>query len=158
MSGRLGQSGNQHSAEIKRTADSEVATIQSISLESSFPPVAWLRECNELHPGFAKRYLDDLIDERQAITAVEIEHVRHSHTIQSRGQIYGLVIGLAGICASFAISYFAKDPVTASIVGGTTVVSLVVVFITGHWAKPKTDQSDDKQSSKPAPKNLGKNS
>ena len=99
MSGRLGQSGNQHSAEIKRTADSEVATIQSISLESSFPPVAWLRECNELHPGFAKRYLDDLIDERQAITAVEIEHVRHSHTIQSRGQIYGLVIGLAGICA-----------------------------------------------------------
>lgn len=159
MTDRPRHSGKQSSAQIKKDGESEelVATIQSISLESSFPPVAWLRECDLLCPGFAKRYLDDFVEERQTITTVEIEHVRHTHTIQLRGQNFGLTIGLAGIFGSFAVSYLAKDPVTASILGGSTVVCLVAAFVTGRLANPKSDKEDEKSAPKSVPKNIGKN-
>lgn len=156
MTDRPRQSGKQSSAQIKKNGDAEELIVQSVSLESSFPPIAWLRECDQLNPGYAKRYLDDLIEERQKITAVEIEHVRHMHSIQARGQKYGLIVGLAGLTASFAISYFGQDTVTASVVGGSTVLGLVGAFITGRLLIPNNNQDDDKSVSKPVPKNIEK--
>ena len=162
MTDRPSHRGNQSKAQIsKGQGDAVEATFESVSLDSSFPPVTWLLECDQHNPGFMKQFLDDFLDERTKIANAELAHVEHVHKTQSRGQIFGLTIALFGISASFCISYFAKDPVTASIVGGSTVLGLVATFVTGKWIRPnigdetKPELSTSAGSKKPSQKNLG---
>lgn len=104
--------GNQSKAQISKTDQGAVATFETVSLDSNFPPVSWLLECDQPNSGFMKRYLDDFLDERTKIADAEIAHVKHVHQTQRCGQIFGLTIGLFGITTTFLTSYFAKDPVT----------------------------------------------
>lgn len=60
-----------------------------------------------------------------------------------RGQLMGLVVALcAFVIAGLAVVY--KQPVAAGIIGGTTVVGLVGVFVIGRWptAKSVDERSD----------------
>lgn len=137
-------SGKQSSAKIEQTEKgSAVITIDSVSLESSYPPVNWLKEVDQLDPGFAARYLASFLDEREKITAAELAHIRHVELTQRLGQVFGLVMGISGLTAAFLIAYLAKDPTTASIVGGATVLGLVGVFVTGRIVNPKQQQHPD---------------
>lgn len=55
------------------------------------------------------------------------------------GQNFGLILGVLGLlCAGF-LGYTGHDTV-ASIIGGSTVIGLVSVFITGHWLSQKKSQ------------------
>jgi hypothetical protein len=137
-------SGKQSSAKIGQSEKgSAVITIDSVSLDSSYPPVNWLKEVDQFDKGFAARYLASFLDEREKITAAEIAHIRHVELTQRRGQLFGLVMGTSGLITAFLISYLANDAVTASIVGGTTVLGLVTVFVTGRIANPKREQHPD---------------
>jgi uncharacterized membrane protein len=50
------------------------------------------------------------------------------------GQIFGLIIGLAGLgLATFAAVH--DQPWFGSIIGGSTLVSLVSVFVYARWAE-----------------------
>ena len=157
MTDRLRQSGNQSSAKIKKVGDSEELVVQHTSLESSFPPTSWLRECDAINPGYAKLFLDDIVDERQKVTLVEIEHVRHLHFMQKSGQVCGVLVCLASLFTCFSLSYWANDQVTASIVGGGTVVSLASIFVLGRLVRQKSEQDNEKLVPKAAQKNIKKN-
>ena len=60
---------------------------------------------------------------------------RRSAAEVRRGQLYGLVIGLAGLSSAVATAYF-NQPTVASILGGATVLGLVSTFILGRMLKP----------------------
>lgn len=156
MTDRPRQSGRQSSARIQKVGDSEELVVQHTSLESSFPPTSWLRECDAINPGYAKRFLDDIVDERQKVTLVEIEHVRHLHFMQKSGQVCGVLVCLAALFTCFSLSYWANDQVTASIVGGGTVVSLVSIFVLGRFVRQKSEQDNEKLVPKAAQKNIKK--
>lgn len=53
-----------------------------------------------------------------------------------RGQYFGLTIALAGLITSIIALYFGSE-VVAGVIGGTTVVGLVTVFVTGRVIREK---------------------
>lgn len=55
-----------------------------------------------------------------------------------RGQYFGLTIALAGLITSIMALYFGSEAV-AGVIGGTTVVGLVTVFVTGRVIREKND-------------------
>ena len=57
------------------------------------------------------------------------------------GQFSGLLIGAIGLISSVMLAYFG-DTTTASIVGGTTVIGLVSIFV----IRLKNDQKDNSSS------------
>ncbi len=48
-----------------------------------------------------------------------------------RGQNYGLMIGLTGLIVSLVLAYLGHDAV-GGIIGGSTLVGLVTVFVVGR--------------------------
>jgi hypothetical protein len=57
-----------------------------------------------------------------------------------RGQYFGLIIGLAGFAACVA-GFWLGYPEPAAWLGGTTIVSLVTIFITGRFMRPAKPSS-----------------
>ena len=52
------------------------------------------------------------------------------------GQIFGLIIGLSGlVCSAYLASV--GDTVSSSVVGGSTVLGLVGIFVTGQYLQKK---------------------
>jgi hypothetical protein len=49
---------------------------------------------------------------------------------------------MAGLLASVA-AVILHDQVTAPLIGGTTVIGLVTVFVTGKWKESKQDLSNE---------------
>ena len=60
--------------------------------------------------------------------------------IQRRGQFFGLAIGLAALCVSGLALYFGFEN-SAMVIGGTTVVGLVSVFVIGRLASSSQPSS-----------------
>lgn len=50
---------------------------------------------------------------------------------RQRGQRFGLCIGLAGLCVAAFLGFSGHDWL-AGVIGGTTLVSLVAVFVLGR--------------------------
>jgi len=51
--------------------------------------------------------------------------------IQRRGQLFGLIIGLAALGTCISALYFGH-PATAGVLGSSTLVGLVAVFVIGR--------------------------
>jgi len=102
-----------------------------------------LREYNEIQPDFAERLL-----------RLTEEEARHRHEITRRsqsmaavetfiGQLFGLIVALSAFGASAWFAYLGH-PVSASVIGGTTILGLVSVFVTGRrWRQSETDEGDE---------------
>lgn len=69
------------------------------------------------------------------------EEASHTHTMERNalaaarseskyGQVFGLIIGISALSVS-AYALFLGHSTAAGIIGGTTVVGLVAVFVTG---------------------------
>jgi uncharacterized membrane protein len=103
------------------------------------PPPAILQGYEEIVPGAAERIL----------AMAESDTKKHQHAIEfaalaaaegevKRGQWFGFLIGgLALLCSILAL--FIGSPTVAAIIGGTTVIGLVSVFIIGRVVKPKDE-------------------
>jgi len=66
------------------------------------------------------------LEDEKLRAQIEIEHLKHKE--RSRGQFYGLLIGLAGMIIS-AYMVYSGNPTQATIFGSGTIVSLVAVFV-----------------------------
>ncbi|WP_156033178.1 hypothetical protein [Candidatus Magnetobacterium casense] len=53
---------------------------------------------------------------------------------RKRGQLYGLIIGLSALASAITCTALGH-PVVGGIIGGTTVVGLVTVFVVGGYKK-----------------------
>src|SRR5690606_39448599 len=106
------------------------------------PPPSELAAFDEIQPGFAERIM--VMAEEQAkhrkqleMKAVdaEIEDARSVRTQFRRGQIFGLIIAVLGLISAVliaAVNQTSGGAATASIVGGSTVLGLVGVFVIGR--------------------------
>jgi uncharacterized membrane protein len=95
-----------------------------------------LREFNEIVPGSADRIIT--MAEKQEDHRIEIESKVIESNIRNEklGVISGLVIGLAGLSCATICALYGHDWV-AGIIGGSTLVSLVSVFVIGKSKREK---------------------
>lgn len=107
-------------------------TVASVSIRSGpLPPSDELAAYDRLIPQGATRVL--AMAEKQQDHRISIEKVaiKSQHTQGERGQIFALIIASLAILAAVVVTLKGHD--TAGVVlGGSTVVSLVVVFVTGR--------------------------
>lgn len=125
------------------TSESDDATDDdSRSIFASFsgplPPPKWLAEYEHVHPGLGGMIATLMIDEakdrralRKAALDAEIEDAKAARSERSRGQTFGLIIGLFAITIGAVVSICGHGGAGAFI-GGGGVVGLVTVFITGR--------------------------
>ncbi|MEO5358180.1 MAG: DUF2335 domain-containing protein [Nitrospirae bacterium YQR-1] len=136
-----------------------VKTAQYLAHTGPIPDPVTLQGYERIIPGLAERIVkmaEDEVKHRHKIDDDEQKHRhkidndflslnRDSFNIESKerklGQIFGIIIGLAGLIASvICVSFNAQT--TASIIGGTTVVGLVTVFVVGEKLKSSKQSND----------------
>ena len=99
-----------------------------------------LKQYNDLLPGTAERLIS--MAERQSAHRIELEKKVISRQLEesTRGQYFGLIVALCFLAASYSLGMNGHDGL-AGVLGGTTLVSLVAVFVIG-----KKKQREDLQS------------
>jgi uncharacterized membrane protein len=96
------------------------------------PPPAILEGYERLVPGAAERILKMAESDTKHQQEIEFAALRAAEAEIKRGQIFGFVIGLTALGASM-LALAMGSPAVAGIIGGTTVVGLVSVFIVGRF-------------------------
>jgi uncharacterized membrane protein len=112
--------------------EKSVAHIQQTSFSGPMPPPAILEGYERLVPGAAERILTMAESDTKHQQAIELEALRAAAAEIKRGQIFGFVIGLTALGASM-LALAMGSPAVAGVIGGTTVVGLVSVFIIGRF-------------------------
>lgn len=113
--------------------------------QGPLPAPQILEQYNEIIPNAAERILimaEKDADFQRKITEKAIEIEANERRL---GQILGFFIGSMALSLS-AASLFLGHPAAASIIGGTTVVGLVAVFVTGRNLEEKKYENGDNQS------------
>jgi uncharacterized membrane protein len=121
--------------EVTRARPEKVNTqpgqvIVASSFSGPLPPPEVLEGYDRIFPGLAERLVR--MAEKQSDHRMELEKKAISAQLSesSRGQIFGLIIGLTGLILS---SYVIVNgyAISGSILGGATLVALVSVFVVG---------------------------
>ncbi len=111
--------------------------IQEKSHSGPLPDAETLIQYDSVIPSGADRIMK--MAEKQQSHRISIEsNVVLSQSSQSKlGQVFGLIIGLAGIGCGTYLASIGQD-VVGGIIAGGTVVSLVSVFVLGKKAQRKS--------------------
>jgi uncharacterized membrane protein len=119
-----------------RTSLEAVSFQMQVVRQGPLPDPEDLAKYNQIIPEGADRIMK--MAERQSAHRIEIEKtVINSQQVQSqRGQYFGLVAVFVGVGASVYLAMNGHD-VVAGVLGGTTVVSLAIAFITGRKAQQR---------------------
>lgn len=107
------------------------AQPKPVLLTAGLPPAEYLQAIESIVPGSAKQLLDAFERESEHRRLLEKRGLEAEIAFRGRGQVFGLVVCLA----SFSVVGFAaynQQPWIGSIVGGTTVVGLVSIFVLGR--------------------------
>lgn len=89
---------------------------------------------NKVIPNGAERIFE--WTREQSLHRMGIEHLAVSEQLKqdTRGQHYGLIIAVLGLVSATVLGALGHE-VTASVIGGGTLVALVTVFVTGKKAQ-----------------------
>jgi uncharacterized membrane protein len=128
---------------------------ESVSIRASpLPDPSELAAYNSIIPNGADRLLKMV--EAQSAHRIDMERIMitSKETQASRGQYFGLIIGLAGlICATYAA--LKGQPAFGGTIGSVTLVSLVSVFVYGQYQK-RQDLNQKRQETPPTLKKQNK--
>jgi uncharacterized membrane protein len=108
---------------------------------SRLPSPAQLAGYEKLVPNIGER----LVKLIEAQHAAEIEDARAQRRENRRGQLCGLTVGCFGLGSSVAIMWRAPNgagATAASVIGGATLVSMVIAFVIGRRVKSGQMASD----------------
>jgi len=107
-------------------------TVASVSIRSGpLPPSDELAAYNRLIPDGANRVLTMAEKQQDHRISIEKVAINSQHKQGERGQIFALIIACVAIMSAVAVTLLGHE--TAGVVlGGSTVVSLVAVFVTGR--------------------------
>lgn len=111
-----------------------VAQIQHSSFSGPMPHPTVLEGYERLVPGAAERILVMAESDAKHQRELEISALRAAEGEVKRGQFFGFGIGVTALGAA-VMALWMGSPTVAGIIGGTTVVGLVSVFIVGRLAK-----------------------
>lgn len=96
-----------------------------------YPPPAILEGYERLVPGAATRILGMAESEMRHQQEIERESLRTAGLEVKRGQYLAFIIGISSLSASL-IALWMGAPVVSGVIGGSTVVGLVSVFVVGR--------------------------
>ena len=127
---RLARQRNKQTQPVAQQHELTEITRQVSEYRGPIPKPEDLAQYDAILPGSAERILAMAEDQASHRRDLESRALDAKMRQTDRGQHYGLTIGLVGLVASaFMASIGAVVP--AGIVGGTTIVSLVAVFVVG---------------------------
>ena len=96
------------------------------------PPAEFLKDIESVVPGSAKQMLEAFHQESEHRRSLEAAE----STFRLRGQVFGFLTSLAAFgVAGYAVYH--QQPWIGSIVGGTTILGLVSIFVLGRLAGEK---------------------
>lgn len=111
-----------------------VAQFQQSTFSGPVPHPSILEGYERLVHGAAERILVMAESDAKHQQEIEFAALRAAEAEIKRGQIFGFVIGLTALGASM-LALAMGSPAVAGVIGGTTVVGLVSVFIVGRFVK-----------------------
>lgn len=111
-------------------------SLTAESFSGPVPPPAVLAKYDLIVPGAAERILSMAESEAAHQHELEIRALEVSGAILTRGQRFALTIGLASLSVA-ALAIILGEQWAASIVGGSTILGLVSIFVTGRIFKPR---------------------
>jgi uncharacterized membrane protein len=122
--------------EKKKLYQAYVSIVKRTSFSGPLPPPEILNGYNDAVENGAERIM--VMAEEQAKHRRELEsHAIKEQLRQSKnGQIFGFIIALTLIGVSTLLGFYGQ-PVLGGILGGTTLVSLVTVFVIGKVTQKK---------------------
>lgn len=94
------------------------------------PPARSLAQYNDVVEGAAERILVMAESSLSHSNAIEITALKGAISTDRIGQVCGLLVTLAALTVSGFTAYIG-EALVASIIGGSTIVSLAVVFVIG---------------------------
>jgi uncharacterized membrane protein len=101
------------------------------SYSGPIPQAQELAKYEAIIPGAAERILQMAEKNQAHQISIEIKALDAARREARRGQVFALLIALCAFGAAIAAMIMGY-PVVASVIGGTTVVSLAVAFIKGR--------------------------
>lgn len=113
--------------------------MPSRSLDPPIPPPALLEGYERLVPGAADRILSMAETEAEHVRSLDRTALAESVAEIKRGQWFAFVVAMTALAASVAAAALGY-PAVAGVVGGTTVVGLVTVFVVGRQARSNGPQ------------------
>jgi len=123
--------------------DEQKAQAFLLAIEKRFsgplPPPEILKQYDQIVPGSAKIIIEDFKAQGAHRRALETKIIPVAYDQSSRGQIFALIIGILGLGSAVFTAYLGET-IVACLLGGGTLVSLVLAFLKG-----KNDSRDQKQ-------------
>lgn len=123
----------------KEVTESLVAIFSQYSYSGPIPPPEMLKQYDDIYPGLSKEIIDNSFSQTKHRHELEKTALPYEIKRMERGQIFGFIIAIIGIGAAVFLAYLGHDTV-GGILGGSTVLGLVTVFVLGKRAKPKKRQ------------------
>lgn len=120
-----------------------VRDFSNADQRSILPDVAILEAYEKLQPGLLSRILDAWEAEAKHIREMEQRALEAAAARDLRGQRFGLIAVLAALAVS-TYALFLGQSTAASIIGGTTVVSVAGVFVVGRRGV-RSDKHNDSE-------------
>lgn len=112
----------------------QVTEFQQASFSGPMPHPDVLEGYDRIVPGAAERILAMAESDSKHQQAIEFAALRAAESEIKRGQWFGFTIGITALIASM-LALWMGSPAVAGVIGGTTVVGLVSVFIVGRFVK-----------------------
>lgn len=123
--------------------DKQKAVLIASYFSGPIPPPDTLKEYDSVVENGAERIFR--VFENQSAHRMDLEQFAVKHQIKQsgRGQIFGLIIALVCIALATLLALFGQT-IVASVIGGTTVVSLAATFMIGRSSQKKELQQKKK--------------
>lgn len=119
-----------------------VAVSTTKMMSGPLPSPEILAQYNALIPGAADRIIAMAENDSAHLQTIEKMTVTAFYRERQTGQTFGLIIALFGLSVA-ALLAMNNHETTASIIGGTTIVGLVGIFVIGRLAPAKTQSSPE---------------
>jgi len=108
-----------------------VSVIEAAAFSGPLPPPSMYNEYNEVLPGSAERILTMAEKEQDHRIKWESDALETQANDQSKGQNYGLIMGIVCIAGS-VILVVLGEPIVAGLLAGAPLVGIVGKFIQGR--------------------------
>ena len=112
----------------------QIAEFKQSSFSGPMPHPSVLEGYDRIVPGAAERILAMAESDSKHQQAIEFASLRAAEAEIKRGQWFAFSIGITALIASM-LALWMGSPAVAGVIGGTTVVGLVSVFIVGRFVK-----------------------
>jgi uncharacterized membrane protein len=118
-----------------RQPQTQTVSFQAEIVQGPLPDPQVLARYDAIVQGAAERIIAMAERDGQHLQSVEKMRITAMFYERRLGQIFGFLIALSGLSASVFLAYTGHE-VTASVIGGATLVSLASVFVAGRLSKP----------------------